>query len=187
MNRFKTWLEEQEQYDENMLKTGALGLAAALGMGSAAQAKNNNLQQYMVHSQGFNEKPAVHHNIEADTIQIRSINSLKETIKHHAQSKAYYSDFNIEIIESKEAGQKSLIVEVSATVNAESPEQAKLMVTRDIMSAVGKFSKGGNLQKMLNMKDLKANMQAHQTENQMQPIPVNMKFRVSMNGIQEIK
>jgi hypothetical protein len=184
MNRFKTWLEEQEQYDENMLKTGALGLAAALGMGGAAKA-GEPLKQYTVHSQGFQEKPAIHHNIEADSFHIRSINSLKEVIKGHAQAKPYYSEFNIEIIESKEAGQKSLIVEVYATVNAQTPEQAKLMVTRDIMSAVGKFSKGGNLQKMLDMKDLKAHTQT--LENQAQPITVRMKFRVSMNGIEEIK
>lgn len=183
MIAFKLWLEEQEQFDENMFKTGALGLAAALGMGGAAKA-GEPLKQYMVHSQGISDKPAVHHNIEADSIHIRSINSLKEVIKSHAQAKPYYSDFNLEIIESKEAGQKSLLVEVTATVNAESPEQAKKMVMRDVMSAVGKFSKGGNLQKMLDIKDLAA----HTTvENQIQPIPVRMKFRVSMNGIEEVK
>ena len=187
MKTFIEWLEEQEQLEENMLKTGALGLAAALGMGSAAQAKNNNLQQYVVQSQGFNEKPAIHHNIEADSVHIRSINTLKEVIKHHTQSKPYYSDFNIEIIESKRANEKSLIVEVQATVNAQNEEQAKQMVTRDIMSAVGKFSKGGNLQKMLDMQDLKKHMQAHQVENAMREIPVDMKFKISMNGIEEIK
>lgn len=186
MRNFKLWLEEQEQLEENMIKTGALGLAAALGMGGAAQAQDGP-KKFMVHSQGFHDKPAVHHNIEADSIHIRSINSLKEVIKNHAQAKPYYSDFNIEIIESKEAGQKSLLVEVSATVNAENAEQAKKMVTRDIISAVGKFSKGGNLQKMLDMKDLKAHTQVFQNENQLQPIPVNMKFRVSMNGIEEVK
>jgi hypothetical protein len=187
MRTFAEWLEEQEQLEENMLKTGALGLAAALGMGSAAQAKNNSLQQYVVQSQGLSDKPAIHHNIEADSIHMRSINTLKEVIKHHAQSKAYYSDFNIEIIESKTANEKSLIVEVQATVNAQNEEQAKQMVTRDIMSAVGKFSKGGNLQKMLDMRDLKGNMQVHQVENMMQEIPVKMKFKVSMRGIEEIK
>jgi hypothetical protein len=141
------------------------------------------LQQYTVHSQGFKEKPAIHHNIEADSVHIRSINSLKEVIKGHAQAKPYYSEFNIEILESKEAGQKSLIVEVYATVNAQTPEQAKLMVTRDIMSAVGKFSKGGNLQKMLDMKDLKAHTQV---ESNTQPITVKMKFKVTAQGIQEL-
>lgn len=65
------------------------------------------LQQYTVHSQGFKEKPAIHHNIEADSVHIRSINSLKEVIK------------------------------------GQTPEQAKLMVTRDIMSAVGKVTAQG--------------------------------------------
>jgi len=181
METFQNWLQNQQQIDENILKTGTLGLAAGLGLGSAAQAQN---QQYNVTSQGFNEKPATHHNIQADEIQINSINSLKEVIKSHAGAKPYYSNFNIEIIESKEAGKKSLLVEVFATVNAETPEQAKLMVTRDIMSAVGKFSKGGNLQKMLNMKDLKARTQV---ENQIQPIPVKIKFKISMNGIEEVK
>jgi len=115
---------------------------------------------------------------------MRSINSLKQTIKHHAQAKPYYSEFNIEIIESKEAGQKALVVEVHAVVNAQSAEQAKLMVKRDVMSAVGKFSKGGNLQKMLDMKDIKSHTQV---ESKTQPITVNMKFKISENGIEEIK
>jgi len=181
--QFKNWLENQEQYDENLLKTGALGLAAGLGMASAAQAKNNNLQQYMVQSQSYNEKPAIHQNIQADEINIRSINSLKETIKHHAQSKAYYSEFNIEIIESKEQGQTALVVEVNAIVNAENEQQAKQMVTRDVMAAVGKFSKGGNLQKMLDTKG----MQVHKLgENQVQPFKINMKFELTNKGIRTI-
>lgn len=186
MKNFKLWIKEQEQLDENLLKTAAIGTAAALGMGTTAQAKNNNLQQYMVHSQGNYDKPAIHHNIEADSTYIRLIDSLKKVIIHNTQSKPYYSEFNIEIMESKTSNEKSLLVEVNAVVNAQNEEQAKQIVTRDIMTAVGKFSKGGNLQKMLDMKDLKAHTQVHQLENQSQPITVNMKFKISMNGIEAI-
>jgi hypothetical protein len=142
-------------------------------------------QQYTVHSQSFNEKPAFHHNIEADSIHIRSITTLKQTIQHSIQSKPYYSEFLIEIIESKEAGQKSLIVEISAKVNAQNEQQAKAIVTRDVMSAVGKFSKDGNLQKLLNMKDFNNRMTAT-VENQNTIIPIKIKLQITENGIKEI-
>jgi len=175
-SKFSVWLEARENLDESFGRAGVMGLAAAAGMAGAAQAKNAGLNQYMVNSQSFSEKPAVSYNLKQDEIQMRSITALKESIRNSIQSKGYYSSFLIEIIEQKEANQKSLVVEVSATVNAESEQQAKQMVTRDVMAAVGKFSKGGNLQKMLSM----GNTQVTQIgENQVRPFKVVMKYRVT--------
>jgi hypothetical protein len=68
-------------------------------------------------------------------------------------------------------------------VNANSEEEAKKMVTRDIMMGTGMFTaqNGKNLQKLLNLKDLK-DMQIIPLKENTGAFQIHMKFRIGSSS-----
>ena len=175
MKKFTDWRQEQTNED---LKTALLGTAATAALAGSAQGA-----KYGVNVQSYGEKPATTQ-IADDSIEIRALDKhLEQSIKGYAAKKPYYQEFNINIIQAKSAGKAELIVEVNAVVNANSEEEAKKMVTRDIMMGTGMFTaqNGNNLQKLLNLKDLR-DMQIIPYQENTGAFQIHMKFRIGSSS-----
>lgn len=139
---------EYVQLRESQLDEGRVGLLGGLALGAAS----------MFGGQSQAQEPSVHHfsgstltnpitshkQLNDDERFIKSWTMYKEQIIRAVKRDPHVKDFLIEIIEEHHQGKMEAVVEIEATIEAPSKEEAKQMLISLIMRETGKMNMQGS-------------------------------------------
>lgn len=154
-------------FERNLGTIGTAALALASLFPSIGQAADHHFSRSALVHAGKSDKQ-----LQSDEYYINSWTMIKEKITNQMNSKGYIKNFYIEIIKEEHNGQKRIVVDINAKVEAESKEQAKRMLIYEIMRESGKAGLQGEA-----IKGLKQILM--HTENTKQIFDISIKLSIN--------